>query len=367
MDLARGELKESLLDDFRYRIEMPDNAHEIRSEHLRGGILKFAQVRGSDVDEHVVIYRFFNGGSDEGRSRVTMLSAWTTCDQFPSAAEAYGVLEILVNQTFESISQQARTIGIERPYSLIANELLPSKVNLPSKALADFLCGLADEDHDYSLTIYNDIHALKKTPSAFYIYKSNEAARKNREEDLRRAEQQKQKAEQEKHEAEQEKRALDQARGESQVEKLSVKKTSKQREQPISNKSMAESETSDNPKAENRKSVVERGLSLLLVLTSLAVFSLLVILAKDFFWGSPETLSPTAQQVVERFSNLSRQDQLRVLNRLQTIVNQQNQNRMVQPNDQLPPRSSRIGEVRPKLNQPSEKLTPRDSYSEPLP
>ena len=189
------ELKDSLLDDFYFRIRMLDDASSIGPEHLCGGILKFAQMNGSKLDEHVVLYRFYNGGSDGGgRSRVTMLAAWTTTDQFPAPSGANGVLGLFRNRTFDLVSDKARTIGIEQPYSLFSNEPFPSPVAKSSVALTEFLHGLTDDDHDYLLMIKNDDHELQKTRSAAFKYREDKTAERVREDEQRKAYQMKQEA-----------------------------------------------------------------------------------------------------------------------------------------------------------------------------
>ena len=162
------DLKDTLLDDFVYRIRMPDNANTIQPTHLRGGIEKFSQVQGSKLDVHLVFYRFYDGGNDEGRSRVTMLTAWAKADQFPALLTAYGVLELFRNQMFENILKKAWAIGIEQPYSLTSNEQFPATGVAPSAGLAEFLCGLTDQSNDYSLTIHDDNQKVQKKPSAAF-------------------------------------------------------------------------------------------------------------------------------------------------------------------------------------------------------
>lgn len=186
-------LTNSLLGDFQYRIKMPTDADTIFPDHLRGGILKFAHGHGSMVDEHVVLYRFYNGGSDEGRSRVTMLTAWIAIDQLSAPSEANGLVELFHNSTFKHVSNRARTVGIERPYSLIGNEPLPTAINPASAELAEFLRGIADQDFDYSLTIDNDTHVVQKTPSvAFTRREEAEVAKRQLEDEQRQADQMKQ-------------------------------------------------------------------------------------------------------------------------------------------------------------------------------
>jgi hypothetical protein len=196
-----ADLKESLLDDFLYRIQIPDDANTIRPIDLRGGILKFSQAYGSKVDEHVVLYRFFNGGSDEkGRSRTTMLTAWTSPTKFPAPPipEANGVLKFFQNPMFKNVAEKAWTIGIEQPYSLIGDEPLPPISETPSPALAEFLNGLNDENHDYSLTIQNDNHLVQRTPSAAFKYKEAEATKRKWEDEQRKADQSRREAEEKK-------------------------------------------------------------------------------------------------------------------------------------------------------------------------
>jgi|688.fasta_scaffold185277_2 hypothetical protein len=174
------ELKDTLLDDFRYRIHFPDSGKDILSDHLVGGALKFSHVQAGAAQEHVVLFRFFDGGSDEGRGRVTMLTAWTTVDQFPSVSAEHGILEILKNRTFEEISKKSRKIGIEQPYSLFSNEPFPGKSNDASLAVREFVCGFNDHENDYLLTINNEVHCLKKIQSEAVKVRDAEIAQKKK-------------------------------------------------------------------------------------------------------------------------------------------------------------------------------------------
>jgi len=303
-----NNLNDSLLDDFRYRIQMPDDASSIRPEDLWGGILKFAHVQGSKLDEHVVLYRFFNGGSDEGRSRVTMLAAWTTKDQFPAPSAATGVLGLLRNRTFEDVSHKAWRIGIERPYSLISNEPLPANVDACSVALRELLCGLTDEDHDYSLTIQNDNHVLTKTLSAALEHREAEAAKRNMEAEER-------KAEQEKREAEEAKFRADEMRREAEQAAIFAKSPQQQR-----------------VRLEKKKRLQRRKITMPTIRRFLAILvGCVVLVMATFFWqayslwNSPEVFSPAAQEVVDRFGKLTRDDQTRVFNELERIMNERKQ------------------------------------------
>jgi hypothetical protein len=185
------DLKDTLLDDFRYRIHMPDDAKDILPSHLFGGVLKFSQVKEASAEEHIVFYRFFNGGSDGGRSRVTMLAAWTTKEALNSITITHDILAVFRNDTFVALSEKSKTIGIEQPYSLISNEPIPTAAGLRSTSLEEFLNGLNDENHDYLLTIRNDKHQLTKTPSAFLRFKESEEARIKQEDENRKAEKRK--------------------------------------------------------------------------------------------------------------------------------------------------------------------------------
>ena len=166
-----GDLNDSLLDDFVYRISIPNNASQISPDELRGGIIKFSQTNGPRVDVHLVFYRFYDGGSDEGRSRVTILAAWAEPDQIPAYSTEKGLLKIFCNQMFEHISKNARTIGIEPPYRLIVKENLAETNADPSAALAEFLGGLNEEDFDYSFKIENGLQTIEKTESETFRFK----------------------------------------------------------------------------------------------------------------------------------------------------------------------------------------------------
>jgi len=176
------DLKDTLLDDFYYRIQMPDNANTIQPTHLRGGIEKFSQVQGSKLDVHLVFYRFYDGGSDEGRSRVTMLTAWANADQLPALSTANEVLELFRNPIFEDILKKSQTIGIEQPYSLTSNEPFPAKEVVPSADLAEFPRGLTDASNDYSLMIHDDNQTVQKYPSE--AFNAWEAQRLNTSTDI---------------------------------------------------------------------------------------------------------------------------------------------------------------------------------------
>ncbi|MBX3452826.1 MAG: hypothetical protein KF777_25035 [Planctomycetaceae bacterium] len=168
-------LRNSLLGDFQYRIQMPTDPDRIHPDQLCGGILKFAHGQAAKIDEHVVVYRFYNGGSDEGRSLMTMLTAWIPVDQLSTSSEAQGILALFDCPIFKYVSEKARTVGIERPYSLIENVPLPAATEPASAELAEFLDGLSDEDYDYSLTIHNGTHAVQKTPSVVFKLREAEA------------------------------------------------------------------------------------------------------------------------------------------------------------------------------------------------
>lgn len=174
-------LKDSLLDDFIYRIVMPDNASTIQPDHLRGGIIKFSEVKETKLEVHLVFYRFYDGGSDEGRSRVTILAAWAEVNNFSVYSSSKGFLEILRNQMFERISKNARTIGIEQPYSLFSKEQIPVTDVQSSSALSEFLVGLTDDDYDYSLTVLDGFQTLKKTHSEAFKLKEAERVKQQTE------------------------------------------------------------------------------------------------------------------------------------------------------------------------------------------
>lgn len=286
------DLKDSLLDDFRYRIRMPDDANTVGTEHLHGGILKFAQVHGSKVDEHVVLYRFYNAGSDEGRSRVTMLTAWARTDQVPVSPAADGILEFFRTPMFEDVSDQARTIGIEQPLFLIRDEPLPAAGDAPSAALAEFLRGLTDEDHDYSLTIQNDNHAVQKTPSAAFKFREAEAVKRKREDEQRRA---------------------DQIKQETQRQADKKKREDEEAEKQKHERNRVEKEKREQARKNRIRHILKS--TMILIGVVLSVFVGVVLLVHGPWsgsWNSPR-LSPAAQQVVDHFMKLSPDDQRQVL------------------------------------------------------
>ena len=289
-------LKKSLLYDFFYRIQMPDDASTNLPEHIQGGILKFAHVHESKVDEHVVLYRFYNGGRDErGRPRVTMLTAWATTDQLPAPQAANGILELFRSPMFKSILDKAKTIGIERPYSLIVDEPLPATLVSPSVPLADFLRGSADENHHYSFTIQKDNLVLEKKSSAAFKYREAEAANRKREDEQHNKDQMKREAEEKKRLADERKRKADEQKRE-------------------------QARLAKEKRRQGRKGWM------ILIVTLIAIPSSIVIVYVkwDGSWNPP-VLSPAAQNVVDRFKKLPLQDQQHVLVKLQSIVDERTQ------------------------------------------
>jgi hypothetical protein len=179
-------LPDALLDDFRYRITVPTDSNSIDAEQLRGGICTFDRVVGAVVEEHVVLYRFFDGGSDAGRpNRVVMLTAWTTPKQVAGMPGRYGVVALLRSRVFEYVSINARTVGINHPPfcdSLAADEECPKggTGRMPAAALMEFIDqGLVDKDNNWHLGIRGDEHSLQRRPSADFERKEKE--RRSRE------------------------------------------------------------------------------------------------------------------------------------------------------------------------------------------
>jgi len=170
-----SELSEGLLDDFRYRIELPSDANAIRPDELRGGICKFARIVNSMLQEHVVLYRFFDGGSDAGRpNRVVMLSAWASPSQIASMSMPYAIASVLQNKMFDYVSGHSREVNIAEPAfvsSLTAEEewAVTGISRMPPIAMAKFIDeALGDADNDYVLTIRDDKQALQKKPSVVF-------------------------------------------------------------------------------------------------------------------------------------------------------------------------------------------------------
>jgi len=166
-------LLDALLDDFRYRVAVPNDSNAINAENLRGGICKFDRIVDSLVEEHVVLYRFFDGGTDAGRpNRVVMLTAWTTPRQVTEMPGRYGVAAVFRNAVFEYVSSNARTVGIDQPPfcdSLTAEEECSrgGPRRMPSAALMEFIDeGLPDKDSTCYLTIADNEYSLQRKPSA---------------------------------------------------------------------------------------------------------------------------------------------------------------------------------------------------------
>ena len=165
-------LPESLLNDFRYRVVLPNDSNLIATENLRGGICKFDRIVDSRVEEHVVFYRFFDGGTDAGRpNRVVMLTAWTSPEQVSQMRRLYSVASILRNTVFEYVAVNSRTVGIQPPpfcVALTTDEESPADVSrrVPSAALVEFCECLADKDSNCELRILDDQYAFQKKPSA---------------------------------------------------------------------------------------------------------------------------------------------------------------------------------------------------------
>lgn len=167
-----ADLSEGLLDDFRYRIDLPSDANSILPDHLRGGICKFARNIGGVVQEHVVLYRFFDGGSDAGRpNRIVMLSAWASPSQIASMPMPYAIAAVFRNRMFDYVSTHSREVHIAEPpfvNSLTAEEEWDStKIpRMPSTSLSTFIDeALKDVDNDYVLTIKDNDYSLRKKPS----------------------------------------------------------------------------------------------------------------------------------------------------------------------------------------------------------
>lgn len=169
------DLSESLLDDFRYRIDLPSDANSILPDHLRGGICKFARIVAGMVQEHVVLYRFFDGGSDAGRpNRLVMLSAWATPRQIAAMPMPYAIVAVLRNKMFDYVSGHSREVHIAEPpfwNSLTAEDEWDSTRihGMPSAALSTLIDeALEDADNDYILAIKDDVHSLQKKPSVVF-------------------------------------------------------------------------------------------------------------------------------------------------------------------------------------------------------
>lgn len=174
-------LSDALLDDFRYRITVPDDSNSIRPEQLRGGLCKFDRSMGDDMQEHVVLYRFFDGGTDEGRpNRVVMLTAWTTPDQIAESPNRYGLAGLLRNRVFEYVSNNARAVGIAPPpfgESLAADaEFSDSSARrVPSVTLMGFIDNeIKDTDNVYYVTIRDDEYSVQRKPSLAFERKEQE-------------------------------------------------------------------------------------------------------------------------------------------------------------------------------------------------
>lgn len=307
-----GDLKDALLDDFKYRIQMPDDAKDILPSHLVGGLLKFSQVKGASAEDHIVFFRFFNGGSDEGRSRVTMLAAWTTKSSLDSLTSTNGILDVLRNATFEDVSQKAKAIGIEQPYSLIANESISTTAGESSISFERFLQGIHDEDNDYLLTIRNEQHQLIKTPSALVKFRESEVARSKQEEDKRNAQKRKKEDEvaflvalEKKKQAKEEENLIKLER-----DKLAMEKASRKRRSRI----------------EILQKFI-RILSLMVIFATVGVYAFSYLSRKPREFDDPSLV----EEIEDRFRDLSADDQAKVLGRLHSFSRSENEQSLSPP------------------------------------
>jgi hypothetical protein len=171
-------LSDKLLDDFIYRIELPTDSNSIRSDQVCGGICKVARVVDGSTQEHVILYRFFDGGSDAGRpNRNVMLTAWTTPTEITLTAGRYGITNVLRGKAFEYVAGTSQQVGIAQPPflgSLIMDDdcVSAGSPGMPSTSIMEFVDkGCSDEDNDYYLTIKDGDHAVRKKPSAVFHHK----------------------------------------------------------------------------------------------------------------------------------------------------------------------------------------------------
>lgn len=184
-------LSDVMLDDFLYRIAIPNDSNSIASDNLRGGICKFGRRVGAGVEQHVVLYRFFDGGNDAGRpNRVVMLTAWTTPIQVTGFQERYELSSIFRNDVFEYVSGNARAGGIAPPpfcESLATDEEVRAggTKRVPSAVLMEFLDeGIPDEGADCHLTLRDNDYAWHKKPSAVCERRQNEGLTDLRQNEL---------------------------------------------------------------------------------------------------------------------------------------------------------------------------------------
>lgn len=159
-------LGDTLLNEFLFRIDLPTDSNAIRADQLRGGICKFVRRVDDTGQQHVVLYRFFDGGSDAGRPhRVVMLTAWTTPGEIAYALTRCNVTTFLRGQVFEYVAGRSQKVGIEQPAfldSLVTEEDCDSNrpLGTPLASVTDFVYqGCPDEENDYYLVI-NDSEAV---------------------------------------------------------------------------------------------------------------------------------------------------------------------------------------------------------------
>jgi hypothetical protein len=162
-----NELPKPLRNDFFHRITLPNDSNTIELDDLRGGIYRF--------DKWTILYRFFNGGKDEGGrpNRIVMLTAWISTQDLVD--RNVDLLQIFHNKTFQWVQEHSKTVGIDRPFAL--NETIhllepPIAITVDDAVYNDFLYNLADKDNDYNLLINNKRLTLEKKTSA--LFKENE-------------------------------------------------------------------------------------------------------------------------------------------------------------------------------------------------
>jgi hypothetical protein len=310
-------LSDALLDDFRYRIAVPDDSNSIRPEQLRGGICRFDGVMDGAVQEHVVLYRFFDGGSDAGRpNRVVMLTAWIMPDQVVKLPSRYGVTAILRNQVFEYVSNNARAVGITPPPfcpTLSASEEIPASATrrMPASALMEFMdSGLVDPDNNYYVTIRDNEYSLQRKPSASFGRKEKE----------RQA-------------YENQRLAAERARVEQEATSRKAVAKEQERERQVAARAGSLGGTSSSD-GEGRGFVMKIGITATALMLC-AVIGLGFMRSGDWWGWGKKTLSAEAEAVLRQFKDLQPDEQRTVLGQLSDWVEQRQlpQNRPSMPVD----------------------------------